>query len=397
MPAPAPKPKPSPAPAAEGPAPTPTPGPKPRPAPVSQPTSAPTPVAAPDAVSPPRDAGAPPRRRRPHRSRANVRVGVGAVPPPATQAPAPPAARPLPAPSGGSPAPISPGYALSAPQTAFRMPPFLLRIYHAAAKRYEVPWQILAAINEIETDYGRNLNVSSAGAVGWMQFMPATWAMYGVDANRDGVKDPYSPVDAIFAAARYLRAAGADTDLRRAVFAYNHADWYVDMVMLRARVIEGMSGHFVGTTLRLSDERLIRRVLDDPRIEIYECGRADIVSGQIDPRVLATMLYLAESGLKPTVTSLKCGHGYLTSSGNVSEHATGTAMDIGAINGLTISRSTQGRGSITDLTIQALLELDGTMKPHQIISLMTFKGADNTFSMSDHDDHIHVGWQPARG
>ena len=75
-------------------------------------------------------------------------------------------------------------------------------------------WEVLAAINEIETDYGRNLNVSSAGAVGWMQFMPSTWDRYGVDANGDGGTDPNNPVDAIFAAARYLRAAGAQDDLR---------------------------------------------------------------------------------------------------------------------------------------------------------------------------------------
>ena len=61
-----------------------------------------------------------------------------------------------------------------------------------------MPWQVLAAINEIETDYGRNLNVSSAGAMGWMQFIPRRKA-YGVDANDDGRKDPYNPVDAIFA------------------------------------------------------------------------------------------------------------------------------------------------------------------------------------------------------
>jgi cell wall-associated NlpC family hydrolase len=67
-----------------------------------------------------------------------------------------------------------------------------------------------------------------------MQFMPASWEAYGVDGNRDGVKDPYNPVDAIFAAARYLKAAGADTDLRGAIFAYNHADWYVDQVLDQA-------------------------------------------------------------------------------------------------------------------------------------------------------------------
>ena len=97
----------------------------------------------------------------------------------------------------------------------FRIPPFLLSIYQAAGIEYGIRWEVLAAINEIETDYGRNLNVSSAGALGWMQFMPATWKQYGVDANGDRRKDPYNPVDAIFAAARYLKAAGAEEDLRK--------------------------------------------------------------------------------------------------------------------------------------------------------------------------------------
>ena len=124
----------------------------------------------------------------------------------------------------------------------FRIPPFLLPIYQAAGIQYNVPWQVLAAINEIETDYGRNLSVSSAGARGWMQFLPSSWKTYGVDANDDGRKDPYNPVDAIFAAARYLKAAGADKDIRKAIFAYNHADWYVDSVMLRAKLIGGLPG-----------------------------------------------------------------------------------------------------------------------------------------------------------
>ena len=98
---------------------------------------------------------------------------------------------------------------------SFRIPPFLLPIYQAAGIEYDVPWQVLAAINEIETDYGRNLSVSSAGAVGWMQFLPSTWKTWGVDANGDGVADPYNPVDAIFSAARYLHAAGASKELSR--------------------------------------------------------------------------------------------------------------------------------------------------------------------------------------
>ncbi len=129
----------------------------------------------------------------------------------------------------------------------FRIPPFLLSIYQAAGIQYGVRWEVLAAINEIETDYGRNLNVSSAGAMGWMQFIPSSWKSYGVDANADGKIDPYNPADAIFAAARYLKAAGADQDLRKAIFAYNHADWYVDSVLMRARYIGGMPSDLIGS------------------------------------------------------------------------------------------------------------------------------------------------------
>jgi len=575
----------------------------------------------------------------------------------------------------GTPAPTNPTYSYATPGAArigvpnffidkFRIPPFLLPIYQAAGMQYGVRWEILAAINEIETDYGRNLNISSAGALGWMQFMPATWAAYGVDANRDGEKDPFNPVDAIFAAARYLDAAGAQTDIRKAVFAYNHANWYVDSVLMRAQVIGGLPSDLVGSLtgltqgrfpvhakstyagqltkkgnkvaegnpamvvesdaarrgieifsrkgapiiavndgrvvklgytkrlgrfvmlqdvygntytyahlgeisrtypapkerrrrgdrrrpvrdaekrvagpptpkaaeqpvkerlfahptrpaaqaaeagapaaragrqaaverdavtqaaplgfdprdfipkplrrgarviggtilgrlgprtatgapylrfeirpagqgapridpkpildgwkllestaiyrangknpffgadaanptigqlMLLSKHQVVRRVLADRRIDIYGCGEADIRSGQIDRRVLVTLLYLAGNGLRPTVTSLKCGHGYYTASGNVSHHSTGTAVDIAAINGIVITPATQGPGSITDLTIQRLLKLQGTMKPSQIISLMTFDGADNTLAMGDHDDHIHVGWQPLYG
>jgi len=152
----------------------------------------------------------------------------------------------------------------------------------------------------------------------------------------------------------------------------------------------------VGQLLLMSKEALARHVLVSPRIEIYRCGRNDIQTGQIDRRVLATLEFLASSGLQPTVSSLRCGHGLLTTSGNVSEHSTGSAVDIAAINGIPIVGH-QGKGSITDLTIQRLLTLQGTMKPHQIISLMTFEGADNTLALPDHYDHIHIGFRPRYG
>ena len=149
------------------------------------------------------------------------------------------------------------GSAASTQALAFyRIPLFLLPIYQSAAVQYGVPWQILAAINEVETNYGTNLSVSTAGAVGWMQFMPATWIQYGVDALNSGYADPYNPVDAIFAAARYLRAAGAATDLNRAILAYNHSDEYVKSVLLRARLISSYPRNVVATLTGLTDDGL---------------------------------------------------------------------------------------------------------------------------------------------
>ncbi len=583
----------------------------------------------------------------------------------------------------------------------FTIPPFLLPIYQACGTEYGVPWQVLASINRIETAFGTNLNVSTAGALGWMQFMPASWEAYGVDANNDGRKDPYNPVDAICAAGRYLKAAGAEEDLRTAIFAYNHADWYVDEVILYAnqysklpddlvgsltgltegarfpvaakaryaddiserRALErskpgkrgagnvaevisssptrrgidifaregapvvavndgvitdigkskklgrymtlrdaygnrftyaqlgkvadvypvqkekklsaadfelvspdakgkpdapasaggngtadkaaekaarqanavaaaekaaanaglsntedsrdrlyayperannadraGLTGqldklmkdempgyesfksyfssalrfdektmelkplkqgskviagtvlgevgqteadvaphvHFAirpagrgapkidpkpildgwklleataiyraagknpflggastGQVLLMSKSQLIRRVLADPDLEIYSCGREDIRNGVIDRRVLALMEYLVARGFRLTVTSLNCGHGYYTASGNVSHHSSGNAIDIAQINGIPVIGN-QGEGSITEALVRDVMQLQGSMEPSQIISLMDF-GADNTFAMGDHDDHVHVGYTPLYG
>jgi hypothetical protein len=122
-----------------------------------------------------------------------------------------------------------------------RIPSFLVPIYRECGTRYGIPWQVLAAINEIESAFGTNMGPSTAGAIGWMQFLPSTWAAYGVDADRDGRRNPYDADDAICAAARYLRASGARRDLRGAIFAYNHAGWYVDAVIALVRSYTGIA------------------------------------------------------------------------------------------------------------------------------------------------------------
>jgi hypothetical protein len=513
---------------------------------------------------------------------------------------------------------------------SFEIPPFLLPIYQACGTQYGIPWEVLAAINKIETAFGTNLNVSSAGAVGWMQFIPSSWQTYGVDANGDGRKDPYNPVDAICAAAHYLHVAGGGKDLYHAIFAYNHADWYVQEVLLYARAYGKLPTDLVGSltgltegahfpvaadaryadeisaraalskatpqqrdeygnaadvisssptrrginiyarqgapvvavndgtivklgaskrlgryvilrdaygnryiyarlgaivrkhrrvvtptgkekrvpvdsqnirprlyalpgrtkgqrptgaavdsaaakgadgTLRvgsrviagtelgtiggpeggvdphvnfairpagkgapkidpkpildgwklleataiyrakgknpltselsgagvllLSKEALERRVLADKHLEIYDCGRTDIATGKIDRRVLAVLEYLVSKGFELSVSALECGHSYLTTSGNVSEHSTGDAVDIPTINGVPVTGH-QGPGTLTDELIHTVLQLQGTMHPHQVISLEDLPG-ETSIALPDHYDHVHIGYRPLGG
>lgn len=172
----------------------------------------------------------------------------------------------------------------------------LLSLWRNAGKAYGVPWQVLAAINEIESAFGRDMGPSSANAIGWMQFLPSTWETWGVDADADGVADPWRPTDAVYAAARYLSASGAERDLAGAVFSYNHARWYVDDVLelaslyladpFRGRaLLGGRSGAGAPTNSRL--ERRLRSA--QARVAVLEDQAAAIESklDGSDERILA--------------------------------------------------------------------------------------------------------------
>ncbi|WP_190259029.1 peptidoglycan DD-metalloendopeptidase family protein [Pelotomaculum schinkii] len=150
--------------------------------------------------------------------------------------------------NGGSPS----VYALA------KIPPEYLQIFMAAQKKYDVAWNVLAAIASVESNFRPDPGLSVVGAVGFMQFMPTTWSGnrdplarddpsapsydtdpkriasyggYGEDADGDGVADPYNPWDAVFAAAHLLKANGFHEDPRKAIYAYNHAEWYVDKIL----------------------------------------------------------------------------------------------------------------------------------------------------------------------
>jgi membrane-bound lytic murein transglycosylase B len=107
----------------------------------------------------------------------------------------------------------------------------LLQYYREAQRRFRVPWNILAAVNFVESKFGKLRSASAAGAQGPMQFMPATWRQYGLGGS---VHDAH---DAILGAANYLHASGAPGNLRRALHAYNPSAAYVDAVLRYARRI----------------------------------------------------------------------------------------------------------------------------------------------------------------
>jgi hypothetical protein len=117
------------------------------------------------------------------------------------------------------------------------IPNKIKKLYLAAAAKHKIPWTLLAGIGMEETGHGRNNHASSAGAQGLMQFMPGTWASMGVDGDGDGRADIHNDADSVYSAANYLTKSGVGAGaagVRRALFAYNHVDWYVNDVLYYA-------------------------------------------------------------------------------------------------------------------------------------------------------------------
>jgi cell wall-associated NlpC family hydrolase len=207
----------------------------------------------------------------------------------------------------------------------------LQSIWEAAGNAYGIPWTVLAAINKVETNFGENLGPSSAGAVGWMQFMPSTWARWGIDANGDGVADPDNPTDAIFSAARYLAACGGQIDITRAVYCYNHATWYVNEVMgLAALYGQGAgntnlsTGSVFSASVDVSPElKKVRGQIADSKTRIgtasakarrlaraerrllHVASTAHVLSAQLEARKQATLLGVRRSTFVHQVAQLR--------------------------------------------------------------------------------------------
>ena len=128
------------------------------------------------------------------------------------------------------------------PVTALAIPAAYAAAYHAAAGSCPgLRWTLLAAVGQVESGHGRNPGPSSAGAIGPMQFLPGTFRQYAVDGDRDGLADPWDTEDAVWTAARYLCVSGARGGTARgthdALFAYNRAEWYVQLVLATEHAI----------------------------------------------------------------------------------------------------------------------------------------------------------------
>jgi hypothetical protein len=143
------------------------------------------------------------------------------------------------------------------------------------------------------------------------------------------------------------------------------------------------------TGLEQAKPRLERRILGDPRIEIYAAGRSDIAAGRIDIRVLVALRYLVVRFHEVGVSSLVSGHRLFARPGVISAHIGGLAVDVFSLAGISISGH-QERRSITERAVRALLRLPSEVQPQQIISLLGLGGA--SFPLADHGDHIHIGF-----
>lgn len=295
------------------------------------------------------------------------------------------------------------GYGPS-PTARAEIPPAYLRLYMRAGRQYGIdPW-VLAGIGAIETDHGRSdapgvrSGVNSFGCcAGPMQFSvvgsPSTWERYGVDGDGDGRRSPYDPADAIPAAARYLVASGAPQDYRAAIFAYNHAGWYVDEVLAKAaayRAAVKLPGGGGSLGRRVPPEtRTVPAVLHNPRITLTGVQRSDLRSGTIDPRLVATLAWIGRRH-SVTITALKSDHSRFTAGGTVSNHAAGRAMDIGAVDG-EVCRGTR-TGRCADL-VRELARVAGPLRSTELIYCWDPDGPGDPrgFARADHCDHIHWG------
>jgi cell wall-associated NlpC family hydrolase len=245
-------------------------------------------------------------------------------------------------------------------------------IWQAAGSTYGIPWEVLAAINKVETNFGQNLGPSSAGAVGWMQFMPSTWARWGVDANGDGVADPNNPTDAIFSAARYLAGCGGQFDIARAVYCYNHATWYVnDVLGLAALYSRGQGADLLSAarfqkqiasarrvvaasnSLLLAARAKAQRLARAQRVALRRAGAASLLSDQLEAQKRAVLIGVRHHAAALRVSELRAS--LRAARAKLGEVQAGTSgSSFATPGGQLLSLPLSGQGGVVSLALQYL-------------------------------------------
>ncbi|HWT95369.1 MAG TPA: lytic transglycosylase domain-containing protein [Solirubrobacteraceae bacterium] len=262
-------------------------------------------------------------------------------------------------------------------------PAELVPLFTAAAAKYELGAEgpaILAGLTKVESNFGQNMGPSSAGAIGWTQFMPGTWKAYGVDADGDGKRDPFNAADAIHSAANYLRTSGAPRDWRKALFAYNHAGWYVEKVLRVARTMRldapaGVTGGLVGCAGAADAASLgsgVHRVTGGGEIVPIPGSPGE----QIDSRILPDVLAL-QRRFKFTITD-----GYATSGhAAAGEHPLGLGLDVVPGPG----------GTWEDIDRLAAWAEPAPDKPRRPFRWVGYDGDEN----HGRGHHLHLSWDHA--
>jgi hypothetical protein len=267
------------------------------------------------------------------------------------------------------------------------IPGHMLALYQqaTAARCPGMPWSVLAAVGKVETNHARNVAVSSAGALGPMQFMPATWRAYGVDADGDGIADVMSPVDSVHGAAHYLCASGAGSPvtLRDAIWAYNHADWYVELVLEHAAGYAVLVGGVAG-------RGNVQSLLTNPRVVLSPRARGDLAAGLIDDRVVAVLGVLAERHTIG-ISVLRSGHSkYVAGTSRVSNHWCGQGADIWMIDGAPVTAANTGAHQAAVL----LSLLQAPLRPSEVGTPWPALSGSGFFSDAAHRNHLHIGFGP---
>jgi hypothetical protein len=264
------------------------------------------------------------------------------------------------------------------------VPPDMDGLYMAAATRFGVAPGLLRAVGKVECDHNRNPDCpvpNSAGALGPMQFLPATFAewSWASGAAAPSIVDPH---DAVFAAAAMLAADGArSADPAPALWSYNHSDVYVSEVLAWALVYGW----------RTPDPGVLGAALlhDRARIALRPEAARDVADGRVDTRLLAAVLMLATRHELGAVGPFVTGHSlFVQGTDRISNHALGRAVDLPVVDGRVVDA---GNGAARALVLDALW-LPADVRPDEAFSPWQLSVGDaRSQTDSEHTNHVHLG------